>query len=357
MKRFVLIAILLGLSAQVYGKPDGPAFKVFQFPQNGIPRIDGDFSDWDMVPESYAVGSSELRDDSGKYSAPCPQTLDVKVKVGWVKGLNRLYFYYEAYDNYWDFHRHSLKNDTFELVVDGDLSGGPHVASLRPDKETVSQGVYFFSEQNSHAQNYHVMTPSENWKSWVMIWGPQRWLRDFPWSNCACSYSFREGEAGILKMEFYVTVFDYASPDGPDKSIGSNFFEGKEIGLCWAVIDFDGGESKDGFWNLSKHHDMYGNADHERLFVLQPLENRPAPAVQAAFSVGVEPGTRTARFTDESTGIITSRLWEFGDGATSTERNPEHTYDGTRNQYTATLTVTGPGGESVLCKVRDVFVW
>ena len=32
-----------------------------------------------------------------------PKDLDIKVKVGWVKGLNRLYFLYEAYDNYWDF--------------------------------------------------------------------------------------------------------------------------------------------------------------------------------------------------------------------------------------------------------------
>ena len=34
---------------------------------------------------------------------PDPKDLDIKVKVGWVKGLNRLYFLYEAYDNYWDF--------------------------------------------------------------------------------------------------------------------------------------------------------------------------------------------------------------------------------------------------------------
>src|SRR5207247_3659916 len=56
--------------------------------------------------------------------------LDVKVKVGWVKGLNRLYFLYEAYDNYWDFEAHSRHNDIFEVVVDGDLSGGPLVTSL-----------------------------------------------------------------------------------------------------------------------------------------------------------------------------------------------------------------------------------
>ena len=51
------------------------------------------------------------------------------------------------------------------------------------------------------------------------------------------------------------------------------------------------------------------------------------------------------RFTDESTGWITARLWDFGDGGTSTEQNPEHVY-GQAGSYTVSLTVTGPGGTS-----------
>ncbi|MHC4310681.1 MAG: PKD domain-containing protein, partial [Planctomycetota bacterium] len=48
-------------------------------------------------------------------------------------------------------------------------------------------------------------------------------------------------------------------------------------------------------------------------------------------------------FTDQSTGQITSWSWDFGDGSTSTEQNPSHTYtDG--GSYTVSLTVTGPGG-------------
>ncbi|MGD9237518.1 MAG: PKD domain-containing protein, partial [Desulfobacterales bacterium] len=53
-----------------------------------------------------------------------------------------------------------------------------------------------------------------------------------------------------------------------------------------------------------------------------------------------------AAFTDQSTdsdGTIDSRGWDFGDGSTSTQQNPSHTYaaDGT---YTVTLTVTDNGG-------------
>ena len=73
-----------------------PGFKVFQFPRTQIPRIDGDFSDWDIVPDSYSVGIDEMWDDTGKHQGTDRSTLDVKVKVGWVNGLNRLYFLYEA---------------------------------------------------------------------------------------------------------------------------------------------------------------------------------------------------------------------------------------------------------------------
>jgi len=50
-------------------------------------------------------------------------------------------------------------------------------------------------------------------------------------------------------------------------------------------------------------------------------------------------------FTDQSTGDITSRLWDFGGGSTSTARNPSHTYHSPRS-YTVSLKVSGPAGSS-----------
>lgn len=85
MKKAAVLIIFACMAMQAFGKPEGPALKVFQFPQNAVPRIDGDFSDWSMVPDSYIIGTSELQDDSGKYDKPAPETLDIKVKVGWVK--------------------------------------------------------------------------------------------------------------------------------------------------------------------------------------------------------------------------------------------------------------------------------
>ena len=46
-----------------------------------------------------------------------------------------------------------------------------------------------------------------------------------------------------------------------------------------------------------------------------------------------------AQFKDESTGGPTTWHWDFGDGGTSAEQNPSHTYSVAGN-YTVTLTIT-----------------
>ncbi len=58
-------------------------------------------------------------------------------------------------------------------------------------------------------------------------------------------------------------------------------------------------------------------------------------------------------FTDKSIGNITSWFWDFGDGGTSTEVNPMHTYT-TDGAYTVTLAVTGPGGSDTEIKTSYV---
>jgi PKD repeat protein len=69
---------------------------------------------------------------------------------------------------------------------------------------------------------------------------------------------------------------------------------------------------------------------------LKPRPTRP-PAPQAAFSITTAP--MTATFTDQSTGVIKAWSWDFGDGVTSTDPSPTHTYT-IHGDYLVTLTVT-----------------
>ena len=68
--------------------------------------------------------------------------------------------------------------------------------------------------------------------------------------------------------------------------------------------------------------------------------------------IGAEPqrgdyAPLTVAFTDTSYGDITGRSWDFGDGTTSSEQNPVHTYTESGN-YSVLLTVTGPAGKNTL---------
>ena len=61
----VIVAVLLAAGwatpALALSRPE-VTFPVFQFPPDQMPRIDGDASDWAMVPESYVVGTDKLVD-------------------------------------------------------------------------------------------------------------------------------------------------------------------------------------------------------------------------------------------------------------------------------------------------------
>jgi len=166
--------------------------------------------DWSVVPDSYTIGMDQLRETViGVGDKRDPANLDVKVKVGWVKGQNHLYFLYEASDNYGDFAREDLHNDIVEVVIDGDLSGGPLIRQMHPSEKLLEKLDTHFLFHGVHARNYHIFTPAEG-NDWAMVWGTQPWIKELPYANAANKYNFKPGESGKLVLEFFVTPLDYA---------------------------------------------------------------------------------------------------------------------------------------------------
>ncbi|MBE2269751.1 MAG: PKD domain-containing protein, partial [Anaerolinea sp.] len=82
-----------------------------------------------------------------------------------------------------------------------------------------------------------------------------------------------------------------------------------------------------------------------------PLIERPIAAFNVDKSAGQVP--LTVNFTNQSSGQINTIQWDFGDGTGSTVANPSHTYS-TPGLYTATLTVTGPGGTANVSRQINV---
>jgi PKD repeat protein len=63
----------------------------------------------------------------------------------------------------------------------------------------------------------------------------------------------------------------------------------------------------------------------------------------------------TVQFTDSSRGGRTAWLWDFGDGNTSTEQNPVHTYH-TADTFAVSLTVTGKQGSDTETRENYIIV-
>lgn len=80
----------------------------------------------------------------------------------------------------------------------------------------------------------------------------------------------------------------------------------------------------------------------------------PSPAANFSASPVHGSAPLTVQFTDISTGIITSWLWDFGDGGTSNLQNPSHEF-ASEGRYDISLTIGGPGGSDQ--EVKTGYIW
>src|SRR4030042_4047745 len=83
----LLLILLIGASTLSYGEGRGDAYfsantgkdtiyNIFQFPADKIPRIDGNIDDWNIVPDSYIIGTNQLWDDSRKHEGLNRKSID-----------------------------------------------------------------------------------------------------------------------------------------------------------------------------------------------------------------------------------------------------------------------------------------
>ena len=99
---------------------------------------------------------------------------------------------------------------------------------------------------------------------------------------------------------------------------------------------------------------MFGHASALCAFRLMPMEPDLLPRLEARWSWRVaDMEQRLVAFRDESIGRIEAWKWDFGDGATSAEQHPLHTYARPGN-YVVVLEVAGPDGTARRSKVWDV---
>lgn len=111
--------------------------------------------------------------------------------------------------------------------------------------------------------------------------------------------------------------------------------------------------STTGSITIRQSSDVYINSSGFMLNWTCVIPNSPPIVNFVASETSSCSGTIT--FTDQSNPLPTAWLWDFGDGTTSTQQNPTHTYANDGN-YTVTLTSTNNYGSNSLIKSQYINV-
>jgi len=158
-------------------------------------------------------------------------------------------------------------------------------------------------------------------------------------------------------------LYSFAGSAGPDEgnllfngnTVATNAWMGDSSSISAQIFDVKGYLNETGNEAGIQGTTAGGMAVLQQVLVIE----YPAAAPVAAFTATPTSGDAplTVQFTDESTGMLTSWLWDFdNDGnADSTEQNPTFTY-GTAGAYSVNLTVSNEGGSDFEMKEGFIVV-
>jgi PKD repeat protein len=198
--------------------------------------------------------------------------------------------------------------------------------------------------------------------SWpASTFAPGYYLSDYRHNDAGvgddqATWSFAVPKAGTYKVYSWWTSGNARSPNAP-------FTINHAFGTTTVRVDQ---RSNGGQWNeigevyfeegnysitLTEDADGYVIADAVKI----AFQNDNIPPPQADFGADLVVGLAPldVQFSDKSIGYISEWNWDFGDGTSSNDQNPTHTYvqDG---DYTVQLTVAGDSGSD--SEIKEFFV-
>ncbi|MCF8339025.1 MAG: SUMF1/EgtB/PvdO family nonheme iron enzyme [Bacteroidales bacterium] len=182
------------------------------------------------------------------------------------------------------------------------------------------------NEFTNHAPTCEIINPSPG--------------EEFPRGDIVNIFVEAEDEDGNLKeVRFYIDSVE----------IGSTVSDSLPYTYKWETAEFSKGEH-----TIKAVANDEEQAETEYSVDVTVVSEDALVAAFSANHISVEKGD-SIQFTDESSGNPTAWEWDFGDGSTSTEQHPSHTYS-SKGTYDVTLTVTDDQGSANETKTEYVSV-
>jgi hypothetical protein len=290
MKKAVLLALCLTvvLAFSAWGHaPEGQVLLAYQFPAGAEPTLDGDLSEWAVVPQDYWIGPEFYTAADGTQWTDLSD-MNSKIIVGYSASADRLYMHNEYFD---DFRKRDFASlppveglfgdeqnlpDSFEVQVDGDHAGDLAWADPAAEPENGSRLA-----QNTHFRipDLDPAAPNVNNEqtAWAWYWHSQAtWTGNLPWASSGYTSDAVDLNAPDVsgQAEWMLTAWDNLQWDDPDASEVHDLVEGEIIGMNWEIADYDNlDDNSREVWVLNGVGTMWQTSAEATDFLLAPVED------------------------------------------------------------------------------------
>ena len=290
IKACFIFALIVAMTSVAFAHdPPGETFFLFQFPLHAVPVMDGDISDWDMVPELYWIdmegrGQAQFQETVRGVTDVDLSDINIVHIQAWNEETNRFYFMSHVIDEFLHNSRENFASinwdDDAEFFVDADHSGGSLFEGEWLDLPIEDGNKLLFTT----GQTYQMMGPPLN-GFWIFVYrrGTNWWLTDGQ-TLLAPEYldaGFgRIGETGGPGEYFYemkVTPWVFIDHAGPDASTEVDLEVGMITHLGVTHKDYDLTESYEGSFDFPYNHNIWRNADLHADFELLPVDPKIFP--------------------------------------------------------------------------------
>jgi hypothetical protein len=265
---FILALVLSLPSLAAAHDPPGELFFLVQFPDDRVPTVDGDHSDWNIVPDNpYTVRSDKLFDPAQFQAAGRgefdPSDVNVRHRLGWNDSQNKIYFATEIFDNIHNTDREDparhWNDDNWEVGVNPDHT---------PSEE--------------HSRNVDDIPINDFFYKWVVppvggIYqslepiGDLEWLQDgteyvqFGWSFTGEQFGESTYFYELSVIPIWALPRENATPENTDFM---DLEENDVIHISIAMGDIDNANDYQGFWTFTAESSNTSVSD----FVAAPLD-------------------------------------------------------------------------------------